>query len=188
LVIKEAEHSSGRRTWECKCDCGIIKIIVQGKIVGNKTKSCGCLNIELRKARGHLIHILTIKYSHPSMTTAACVYRRRYKEKDGISFKDFYDMSQKDCFYCGSEPNNRQNSQKDDPNASQFAKDNGEFVYNGLDRIDSNLGHTLQNCVPCCKICNWAKSDHSIDDFKKWVKVAYDFMIFKRTSFIETVD
>lgn len=29
----------------------------------------------------------------------------------------------------------------------------------GLDRLDSDLGYTRDNVVPCCKECNMAKSD-----------------------------
>lgn len=34
-------------------------------------------------------------------------------------------------------------------------------IYNlGCDRIDNNLGHTMENCVPCCKECNIARGDN----------------------------
>lgn len=29
----------------------------------------------------------------------------------------------------------------------------------GCDRIDNNKGHTMDNCVPCCSICNYARND-----------------------------
>ncbi len=29
----------------------------------------------------------------------------------------------------------------------------------GLDRIDNTLGHSIENCVPCCKECNIARND-----------------------------
>ena len=36
----------------------------------------------------------------------------------------------------------------------------------GIDRIDSDIGYTLANCVPCCTICNLMKSDHSLEDWQ----------------------
>jgi hypothetical protein len=29
----------------------------------------------------------------------------------------------------------------------------------GLDRIDNNVGHTIENCIPCCSICNGVRSN-----------------------------
>lgn len=37
--------------------------------------------------------------------------------------------------------------------------------YSGLDRIDSSLGYTYGNVVPCCGECNGMKSNHSLDQF-----------------------
>lgn len=39
----------------------------------------------------------------------------------------------------------------------------------GLDRINSSLGYTLENIVPCCKQCNKAKNTLSCEEFKAWV-------------------
>lgn len=37
----------------------------------------------------------------------------------------------------------------------------------GLDRKDSSLGYELGNVVPCCEMCNVAKSDHfTYDEFR----------------------
>ena len=33
------------------------------------------------------------------------------------------------------------------------------------DRVDSSLGYTVSNCVPCCKYCNQAKNDRSVSEF-----------------------
>lgn len=34
------------------------------------------------------------------------------------------------------------------------------FPSTGLDRINNNIGHTIANCVPCCKECNTARMDN----------------------------
>lgn len=36
----------------------------------------------------------------------------------------------------------------------------------GIDRIDSNIGYTVENCVPCCYKCNTMKLDLSE---KEWI-------------------
>lgn len=46
---------------------------------------------------------------------------------------------------------------------------------NGIDRVDSNIGYTKDNSVPCCKYCNFAKHTMSEDDFYVWVKRVYEY-------------
>ena len=41
----------------------------------------------------------------------------------------------------------------------------GEFVYNGIDRIDSKIGYLPNNVTPCCKWCNKAKSNTPHDEW-----------------------
>lgn len=33
------------------------------------------------------------------------------------------------------------------------------MLYQGIDRVNSKIGYTLGNVVPCCKKCNTVKSD-----------------------------
>lgn len=67
------------------------------------------------------------------------------------------------CAYCGISPTITYTS----PNLA------GQYAWNGIDRIDSKLGYTVDNCVPCCATCNFAKSTATIDDFKHWVERVY---------------
>lgn len=39
----------------------------------------------------------------------------------------------------------------------------------GIDRVNSLHGYWISNCVPCCKICNRAKLDMSMLDFRNWI-------------------
>lgn len=43
----------------------------------------------------------------------------------------------------------------------------------GIDRIDSNKDYTIDNCVPCCKICNVMKNKFSNDVFFTQIKKIY---------------
>jgi 5-methylcytosine-specific restriction endonuclease McrA len=72
-------------------------------------------------------------------------YRNMAKGRDlpfMLSFEEFESFWQKSCFYCG---------------------DGIDTV--GIDRVDSDLGYTMQNCVPCCRSCNQAKNDLSQNEF-----------------------
>lgn len=46
--------SGGRTLWECKCDCGTLKIFRVGNLGShpNQTRSCGCLSREIHHRHG----------------------------------------------------------------------------------------------------------------------------------------
>lgn len=173
LVTAEAEPVGVKRrtAWLCQCDCGSTKIITAEELKSGGTKSCGCLNQEKRVERASTMYGACVKF-HPSETSARRVWKKRYSDGN-IPFEDFLRLSQMDCHYCGAKPNNTQNAAMEDKKASQFAKDNGDFVYNGLDRIDSSLLHTLDNVVSCCKWCNYAKRERTAAEFEVWAEQLY---------------
>ena len=49
-VIIEAERTNKyKRRWHCRCDCGKEIDVSQDKLIGNRTKSCGCYREQFRK-------------------------------------------------------------------------------------------------------------------------------------------
>ena len=48
-----------------------------------------------------------------------------------------------------------------------------DFLYNGIDRKDNNIGYIIENCVSCCGICNRMKMDMSYDDFLNHIRLIY---------------
>ena len=136
--------------WECKCDCG-NKTIVRGTMLrqGN-TQSCGCLQRDRVKVANSL---------QPGQAAKNRLLRRyKYYAKKrhlewAISNKEFFFLTQRECFYCDRSP-------------EQIVEErNGIYTYNGIDRIDNLLGYTIENTVSCCKICNMAKGKMSMSKF-----------------------
>jgi 5-methylcytosine-specific restriction endonuclease McrA len=80
--------------------------------------------------------------------------RRRNREwaltKDGA--RKLFESS---CFYCGAIPSV----------AKTIPKGQGSFVFNGLDRVDNSKGYQDDNCVPCCRICNFMKRAMGVEEF-----------------------
>lgn len=66
-----------------------------------------------------------------------------------LSLEDFTNLISQNCVYCHSEPK------------SSYI----EYAHNGIDRIDNSKGYTIDNCVPCCSMCNFMKHDYSLQDF-----------------------
>lgn len=54
-----------------------------------------------------------------------------------------------DCHWCGDPPSNRRYRKR------SF----GEFIYNGIDRVNNSIGYVAGNVVSCCFTCNSMKRD-----------------------------
>lgn len=55
------------RMWECKCDCGNLHLVYSGNLSKGSTKSCGCLDREVKRERASRLEIW--KYSSRSNKT-----------------------------------------------------------------------------------------------------------------------
>jgi hypothetical protein len=54
LTVIALHHRDARKAyWECKCDCGKTTIVRNCALTSGNTKSCGCLNDELRLDRNY---------------------------------------------------------------------------------------------------------------------------------------
>ncbi len=49
----------------------------------------------------------------------------------------------------------------------------------GIDRVDSNQGYVLNNCVSCCSICNLMKNDLDKDQFILHIKQICDYATYQ---------
>ena len=160
--------------WEVECDCGNQTLATPADVKGGRNKSCGCMAAEHRATlhTSPKSHRFETRYT-PIVALAKIVWRGyRSREKDRgygdeiLDFDSFYSLSQEQCYYCGRPPSNSFNLKGDDQKAEPF-------IYNGIDRIDSSKGHIIDNVVPCCKICNWMKSDLTLDEFLDQIESIY---------------
>lgn len=109
------------------------------------------------------------------------VYKSRsskYKREFSLSDVEFRSLTKGDCYYCGQEPKMVYAHIK--KGISDVVRENGEYVYNSIDRIDSTLGYTIDNCRSSCKVCNNMKVNHSETDFLKFVEKIYTHLIDKK--------
>lgn len=95
------------------------------------------------------------------------IYRRvkhdakRCDREFSITLEQFVDLCHKPCHYCGS---------VDLKIAKTEKTDDHYFGYNGLDRMDNNIGYAISNVVPCCYICNRAKNSLPYEYFQVWLE------------------
>lgn len=146
-----------RQVWICKCDCGKEKPVLIGSVICGKSRSCGCYYKEIKKCERLPSNIAAVNSKYSSYKNSA--------KKRNISFEltvdEFDKLTHGNCYYCGKEPA-RRNFQRKTSSYSHYM--------NGVDRIDSNGGYTVKNCVSCCDTCNRAKLDHSLTYFIEWIK------------------
>ncbi len=67
------------------------------------------------------------------------------------------------CHYCGALPSMK-----------ILGKDIwSPLTYNGIDRVGNSKGYVTGNVVSCCRICNIAKRDLSVEEFLEWATRIY---------------
>jgi hypothetical protein len=162
VVALAGSSPSKQHLWVCKCACGNT-CTVTAAALNNKarpTKSCGCLRVEACQiARRGLKGASGQSKLYKAYTTGA----KKRNLKWDLSKSDFQHLTHLPCHYCGANPSQ----------LSHRSGTHGDYVYNGLDRLDNKLGYMLSNVVPCCKVCNFAKHTQPYEDFITWIKQVY---------------
>jgi hypothetical protein len=153
-VVRELEsrqYGGSRRVFfELQCHCGNTCEVPCSWVP--RQKSCGC---KVRLPDG----VAAFNYIHAH-------YKRQAKSRGlewSLSEELFRELTQRDCFYCGVKPSN----------CKVF--NSGTFTYNGVDRIDNDLGYRDGNVVPCCGSCNRAKGVKSLAEFEAWLARVTEF-------------
>lgn len=167
-VIEYTRTHNGAAYWRCRCDCG-KEYEVNGNSLtrGRGCKSCGCMTkykvaAALRKKDP----------TEASRNNAYNVFLRNARKRDlenTLSYEDWFSLTQQPCNYCGAYKSNCNRMPR------VVFKRNACFYYNGIDRVDNELGYTLENSVACCKNCNFAKHSIGAETFLRLVKNIYEY-------------
>ena len=168
LTVIKREYPNnkwGRARWLCKCNCGKDKIIAGEQLRQGKTQSCGCLKLELSR----------LDFGLAQMNRSIYNYKSHAKQR-GLKYEltedQFKKITKRGCFYCGAKPGNGINSKR-------IKKTYGDYIYNGIDRVNNKKGYTIDNVVACCKYCNRAKGTFTVPEFKAWIEKVYNKMFLK---------
>lgn len=110
--------------WLYSCECGKEKVIRKRSVDEGRVLSCGCLRSLYQPKLPKGEASFNAVYNHG--------YRNRAMSKNlefALSIEKFRELVTSICFYCGSPPSNN----KKQPGH------NGQFIYNGIDRLNSKL-------------------------------------------------
>lgn len=142
--------------WLFSCSCGNEHIASKYNVAregADATKSCGCL------CRERTIQTHTRWAGNVAKNQLISWYiwgAKRRNLKFDLSREDCERLFQSPCYYCGVPPGAVRHTRKH------------HYNYNGIDRVDNSRGYTWDNCVACCRQCNQAKSNFSVDCFLSW--------------------
>ncbi len=152
----------GRRVYlcQCECECGGKKTArLYNLKTGAVALHCGCENTYEKRRK---------LPKSDDASRHAIMHRYRYRAKKRGHIFELTDdqmtaIFSSPCVYCGT------------IGSCSYARTGRiepapAFVYNGLDRIDNELGYTVANVVPCCEVCNRAKRHYDLDFFLAWLK------------------
>lgn len=115
------------------------------------------LYIQIRSKRNKTYKYREVKKKYEKSTRSRFLQYKSEAKRWGrnfeIDYKQFVFIAESACRYCGG----------------------GGY---GIDRIDSLKGYTLENCAPCCSLCNQMKSNLKVSDFIMHVtRIANNFSL-----------
>lgn len=174
LTITGLVTRHGRTYYQCMCTCGAEKAVKCSHVTGGRTRSCGCLSLERRRAQKGRVSPLIKPDSYSAKYRVYKSYEKHALERKHVfelSLEQFVTLAGQDCTYCGASPGNQ----------TWARQSRVRFIYNGVDIVDNTVGYILTNCVPCCKLCNTAKSNLTKEQFLTWAARLYTTSIAGNT-------
>lgn len=162
-------HKTSNIKINYKCDsCGAVKETSLSSVIGrrnseyNKSGKTFCSSCANKKMSG----ANNANYKHGSKRYPE--YKNNAKRRNidfNLSPNEFKSITSEPCHYCGGY------------STDYDLKSRG----NGIDRMDSSLGYTTDNCLPCCSKCNFLKNKSSYEDFINYIIKVYKNITKKKS-------
>jgi len=154
----------------CMCNYCNTETIMNGSSI-KKRNSCGCRQNDSstwKNSTGPKMKPWQLPKGQAAKNNLLQQYIRGAKKRNleySLTMEDFEKLVTGECNYCG-----RQGTQI----IKGQGKTSGDFVYTGIDRIDSKQGYIKYNCVSCCWDCNDMKKNRSNENFFLHIKRIYN--------------
>jgi 5-methylcytosine-specific restriction endonuclease McrA len=159
--------------FECTCGARVARSAhnVSTTLKKGFTPSCGSLKCDARhRDEDALINQLVARY------------RKNAKAKNrlfALSVEECIALFRSNCHYCGVEPSQVMRHRVHRPGGRLNEE---TYTYNGIDRIDNEVGYIAGNVVACCGTCNHAKRDMTYDEFLTWVYRVHQHQVSYETA------
>lgn len=152
--------------WLFRCTCGKTVEAYINHVKPGMTQSCGCLRRE--SSTGRILPHAGWNRLPVALAGLNMVYRKYQHRAETKNLA--FDLTLDQFAYLIHQPCYIPNCGVVNSNAIRVNGRDEIFRYNGIDRIDSNGGYIDGNVAPCCKTCNSAKSDMTLNDFFSWLE------------------
>ena len=176
-IVKKLPNKNLQSNYLCLCTCGNVREVIYTNLKNKQITHCGCKNF-LSLTHGNR----KFPPKDASFRAKAANYKAMSKKRN-IEFKLSIDETitflKDNCKYCNRPPSNYYNVRNNGKNLNKknYAINNSDdfgIYYNGIDRIDNKIGYIIENCVTCCNVCNTAKLNLTLDEFKIWIYNVYN--------------
>ncbi len=171
LSTIRTEIPSGNKITKYKCECVKCGAISYKQLHHLKQfKGEGCLECTEK-----LTAQPRISMEYRNYTNYKYKIKNQTDKEFNMTFEEFDYITNQNCHYCGQEPTFPERFK------NEF-KNRDIVLFNGIDRVNSSKGYSLDNCVPCCTKCNIMKLNLDVNDFLNHVKKIYEFNQSSTTS------
>lgn len=159
--------------WMAQCDCGAMKEVRGSEARLGYIKTCGKCEYHsgllvaaskkaaLSKTPKRPLWEMYTKYVYHAKV-------RNYEWK--LTPEQFEEIVTKNCTYCQAPPREYKRAKRKGKGAGFRA------ICNGIDRINNQLGYTLDNCTACCPTCNRMKGTMDIIEFARQIKRMHEVL------------
>lgn len=169
IIEVTSNNKTGQHvTLKCKCHFCMNETTINGGLI-HKMNSCGCQkhNSDAWKAKGAKTKPWQLENGRSARNNLEYQYKRSAEKREipyELTEEQFDNIVTGPCLYCGNNLTNIKKGQ---------GKTSGDFMFTGIDRVDSNQGYTINNSVSCCWSCNNMKGILSKQSFIDHIKKIY---------------
>lgn len=157
----------GNALWVCRCDCGNEVTVLGSSLRSGNTLSCGCWH------REKMLIAVALPFGIAGRNSAIANMKSNARRRDiewRLTDDEVISLMTRECHYCGSGP------------AHTSKGRNGDFKYNGIDRVDNDKGYVEGNVVSCCITCNNAKRTLTVTEFLAWVERVHQHSVVRASA------
>lgn len=142
-VVMESNLKQGGHFFNCQCSCGAMAVISGTNLRHGRTSRCNRCKLRIGDGEAAFNHVYG--------------YYQKNAKKRALSFElskdEFRKITTSNCYYTNLPP-------------SLIHKTPGcEYIYNGIDRLDNNIGYTINNSVSCNPSINRMKMGLPYSEF-----------------------